>query len=367
MSTGRVVGIVGIVLVALIGAFTIAGVFLPNDYRVERTLAVQASPETVYEQIIDLENHEAWNPWRTRDPTMRWSFGDSRRGPGAVYTWTSENSGSGTYTITEAVPHERVASRIRFEGMGSSDGYFLLEPRDGGTQVTWGFSGTNPGILGAWFSLAMDPLVGADFEVGLLGLKEAAESAPSPLPPIRPGGVRGVLTLSPDGDTFQVCGEARPRPFRESMGDLLDGLRARAADGPLDAFAEIGATPYDGDGVHGTALHTLVVEGSMAGCDAPLPEGHIITGGEDPTWMARAGDGAMVLDTPPTGTLTLDATEDGAGWSATTPDGEAVRLVAREVTLCELPSRRMITTRDATLTVGERTYTGCTRVGMGGR
>jgi hypothetical protein len=45
--------------------------------------------------------------------------------------------------------------------------------------VTWGLSGTASGPLGGYFAKMMDGWVGADYEDGLVRLKQVAASVPA--------------------------------------------------------------------------------------------------------------------------------------------------------------------------------------------
>jgi len=173
VKLNRIVGISGIVVAVLIGLFLVVGAVLPKRYDVSRTRTIDAPPDAVWAHLVDLHAHEAWSPWKARDPSMVFTYGESAAGEGAVYTWTSDNSGAGTYTIVEAEAPRRMTTRIQFEGMGASDGYWRLEPAGEGTAVTWGFAGENGGIMGGYFTLMMDSAVGADFEDGLARLDAA--------------------------------------------------------------------------------------------------------------------------------------------------------------------------------------------------
>jgi len=177
MKLNRIVGIAGIVVAVIIGLFIVVGAVLPKSYDVARTRTIQAPPDQVWAHLVDLRKHQAWSPWSARDSTMVYTFGETAQGEGAVYTWNSQDSGSGTYTITKVEPTRRMETRIQFDGMGASDGYWVLEPQGDATQVTWGFAGQNPGIMGGYFTLVMDPMVGADFEDGLERLDKVVTAA----------------------------------------------------------------------------------------------------------------------------------------------------------------------------------------------
>ncbi len=70
-----------------------------------------------------------------------------------------------------AVQPERVEVALHFDKPFTSDNdlSFLLEPRGGGTHVTWRMTGQVEGVMMSLFTrvMSMDRLVGKDFERGL--------------------------------------------------------------------------------------------------------------------------------------------------------------------------------------------------------
>jgi hypothetical protein len=60
----------------------------------------------------------------------------------------------------------------------TNDTFFVLEPENGGTKVTWRMTGTNNFVAKAFgVVMNMDQMVGGDFEKGLSSLKALAEAA----------------------------------------------------------------------------------------------------------------------------------------------------------------------------------------------
>lgn len=163
----------GLALVAVGAAFLI-----PDEYRVERSIVVDAPAAVVFDHINDLRKNELWSPWKAGDPSLRMSFTPRAEGVGARYSWTSDNSGAGSLTITSSVPYERVETRLKFEGQGTAYGYFLLTPTDEGVEVTegfYGYAGMSP--VARYMNLMMDRFIGPSFEQGLGGLKAVSEAA----------------------------------------------------------------------------------------------------------------------------------------------------------------------------------------------
>jgi ribosome-associated toxin RatA of RatAB toxin-antitoxin module len=155
------------------------GSLLSNDFRVERSIQIDAAPEVVFDQVNSLEKWGAWSPWIARDPTIQNTYSGPDTGLGATVSWTSEKSGEGTQTITLSERPSRIETQLDFGQMGQPKADWSFEPSVAGTQVTWGLSGTAEGALGGYFAAMMDGMMGADYEDGLSRLKQVVESAPA--------------------------------------------------------------------------------------------------------------------------------------------------------------------------------------------
>ena len=171
-------------LVALIVLLALVGLLLPSAAHVERSVTVAAPPTAVYDIVNDLRRFNEWSPWFEKDPKARYSFSGPQSGVGSRLEWSSDDSsvGTGSQEIIESVPDQRVRTRLDFGSQGSGDSVLTLAPAGAGTKVTWGFDtafGNN--ILGRYFGLAMDSIVGSEYEHGLSKLKALAESTPVPV------------------------------------------------------------------------------------------------------------------------------------------------------------------------------------------
>jgi uncharacterized protein YndB with AHSA1/START domain len=169
----RVVG--GLVLVAVL--VVVAGFFVPSTYRVERSLVIAAPPERLYPLVAAPRRWPEWSMWNRRDPAMAMSFFGPESGAGAGWSWVSRTEGKGRMTFLTADPARGFTYELYFpDYQSTSTGDIRFERQGAGTRVTW----TNVGSVGAnplmhYMALAMDRMVGPDFEAGLANLKAIAE------------------------------------------------------------------------------------------------------------------------------------------------------------------------------------------------
>ncbi len=168
-----------LVLLALVALVVVVGMFLPKDFRVERSIEIDASPEVVFDEVSSLRKWDAWSPWKARDPSIQNEYSGPESGVGAKVQWTSEESGEGTQTITLSERPTRIETALDFGDMGQPNADWTFEPAGDGVRVTWGLSGTASGPLGGYFAKMMDGWVGADYADGLSRLKSMIESAPA--------------------------------------------------------------------------------------------------------------------------------------------------------------------------------------------
>jgi len=173
-----------VILAVLVGLIIVVGFLSPREQHVERSTSIKASPEVVFEQINDLRNWEKWSPWIKLDPTTELKYSEPSSGAGAYYTWSSNNDqvGKGKLAITAVEVNSIVRTKLDFEGMNPSTGYFKFEPGEGGTKLTWAFDadmGSNPfyRVMG----LMMDKMMEKPFNEGLAGIKEISERATEPM------------------------------------------------------------------------------------------------------------------------------------------------------------------------------------------
>jgi hypothetical protein len=163
-------------LALLVLALVLVAFAFPRQYRVERSLVINARPEAVLAQVADLRAWKNWGAWQERDPQMKLSYSEKTTGVGAWSAWESKSEGNGKMTITEVTP-TKVTYHLEFPDMGTqSTGSIELVPEGTGQKVVWldqGDLGMNP--LNRWFGLFLEKLIAPDFERGLTNIKKLVE------------------------------------------------------------------------------------------------------------------------------------------------------------------------------------------------
>lgn len=159
-----------ITLVILIGLLCLVSLFLPRTVVVERSLVMNTPGNVIFEEVNTLKNWEKWSPWMRLDPKVQLTYKGPQSGVGASYSWKSmvKNVGSGTVTVLNSVPGDSLTTSIEFEGMGKAMATYKFTKEGEGTKVRWSMvndMGMNP--MGKFFGLAMDKMIGPDFEKGL--------------------------------------------------------------------------------------------------------------------------------------------------------------------------------------------------------
>ncbi|CAL4865791.1 hypothetical protein MMA231_00027 [Asticcacaulis sp. MM231] len=174
-----------ILIVAALVTFLLVVVSKPNNFRMQRSLTINAPAEVIYAQINDFHKWQAWSPWEQLDPDLTRTYSGAPSGIGAVYDWTGNGkAGQGRMSIREATPGHRLLIHLDFikPFPATNSAEFLLQPASGSdgnsTVVTWAMFGPSPFMSKLMGSLMkMDDLIGKDFERGLANLKTLSEKA----------------------------------------------------------------------------------------------------------------------------------------------------------------------------------------------
>lgn len=166
-------------LAVLVIGFVIVVATRPADFRVERSLVMNAPPEAAFAQANDFHNWNAWSPWAKIDPNAKNAFEGPNSGVGAVFKWDgNKDVGSGSMKIEESRPNEFIKIRLEFlkpfAAVNATE--FTFVPQGNQTLVTWSMYGKN-GFIGKAIGLFMDceKMVGPMYEKGLASMKAIVE------------------------------------------------------------------------------------------------------------------------------------------------------------------------------------------------
>jgi len=169
-----------VALVGALGIFVIVAMMQPAEYRVVRTVTVQAPADVVFAQVNDLQRWQAWSPWAKLDPNAKTEFEGPAAGKGAVMRWDGNMEvGKGSMTIAESRPSEQIDFALKFDKPlpGESTASFSFKASGADTVVEWSMQGKN-NLIGKAMSLIFncEKMIGEQFDKGLLSLKTVAES-----------------------------------------------------------------------------------------------------------------------------------------------------------------------------------------------
>jgi uncharacterized protein YndB with AHSA1/START domain len=169
-----------LIAIAAIAAILIYAATRPDQFKVQRTVAIHAPAEKIFPLIEAFDAWPSWSPYEKRDPAMKRTRSGPASGPGAVYEWEGNNKvGKGRMEIVETRPPSHITIKLDFDRPfeAHNTAEFTLEPQPDATIVTWTMHGPSPymaKLMGLVFD--MDRMVGKDFEEGLANLKSLAEA-----------------------------------------------------------------------------------------------------------------------------------------------------------------------------------------------
>jgi ribosome-associated toxin RatA of RatAB toxin-antitoxin module len=173
--------IIGIVILVLVAIFFIVGLLLPSEVHVEREKMFAAQPQTVFNQVNTIQEWENWSAWHEMADDMEITYNGPAAGEGAGYSWTSETIGNGSQKIIESRPYEFIKTELDFQQQGTANGTWQFIPVGGdSTKVIWALDADmGSGIVDKWMGLAMDVMVGPNFEDGLNNIEEQIKNMPA--------------------------------------------------------------------------------------------------------------------------------------------------------------------------------------------
>lgn len=171
---------IGIGFAAVVVLFLGYVAMMPSDYLITRDITINAPAEKIFPHLNNQKLAEKWGPWLEVDPQAKMNYSGPDEGVGAKADWdTNGQLGTGSATIVESVPNERVAIDLAYTRPMTMSQYaeYLVKAEGDKSVVTWRVKGKNTfvgRIMCVFFD--MDKMVGGMFEKGLSNLKRIVES-----------------------------------------------------------------------------------------------------------------------------------------------------------------------------------------------
>ena len=167
-----------IVVAVVIAAFLLIAAMQPAEFRVARSATVAAPAPTVFNQINDFHNWEAWSPWAKLDPNAKNTYSCAASGVGALFAWAGNNKvGEGRMSIVESQPSNLIRIKLNFEKPFKAENLaeFTLESQGQQTQVTWAMTGKRNFLMKAMgLFMNCEKMIGPCFEKGLANLNQVS-------------------------------------------------------------------------------------------------------------------------------------------------------------------------------------------------
>ncbi len=189
-------------------------------FHIHKSIHIAVPIERVHAFVRDFRQWPTWSPWLISEPDCPVEFSAD----GKHYAWNGKITGSGEMAVTgEKAPHS-IDYQLTFLKPWKSvnTARFTFEEKDGGTEVTWAMVGALPFFM-FWAGTMIGAFIGADFERGLMLIKDFLETGavrsrldftgPQEFPGCRYIGVR---TYCPVADL--------PTNIRRDMQKLTDWL-----------------------------------------------------------------------------------------------------------------------------------------------
>jgi effector-binding domain-containing protein len=166
---------------AVVGLFVVVGFLLPRTAHVERAIVIDAPPATVFTVLNGFRQFNKWSPWAGIDPAATTTYEGPEFGVGAKMSWAGNAEvGTGGQEIVESSPYSQIKVRLSFGDFpGTFGATYGLSPEGPGTKVVWAFDADyGSSIMGRWFGLLSESMLGPDYVKGLERLKGLVEKMP---------------------------------------------------------------------------------------------------------------------------------------------------------------------------------------------
>lgn len=166
-------------LLIFVALMLIAAIFMPDSFKVERSIETPIKSQFLYEQVADFNNWDNWEPWAKMDEAANYT--NTGSGIGALREWEGEIIGKGSIEIIELDEPKKVGTTLTFYDPNPmpSYSYWLFEENGDMTKATMGIEGELEYPFGRIFGMFVDfdTQMGADFEKALDGLQVVAMEA----------------------------------------------------------------------------------------------------------------------------------------------------------------------------------------------
>lgn len=181
----KLVGRIALGLVALLAVALVVGALLPNRWRVEQSIVIDAPPARIHPFLDGLRRWPEWAVWnKEMAPKVVWTYEGPERGVGARWAWNGPVMGRGRMEIVRSDPAQGLEVDEAIESdQVNAHARFTYTVQGDATKVTWVDEGTLPPVIGGYLHGVLEDMLNENFSKGLTKLKAVVEAQPPPAPP----------------------------------------------------------------------------------------------------------------------------------------------------------------------------------------
>lgn len=169
--------ILGVIILLAVLYAVIAMLAFSKDYHFEQSVVINAPKEKVWQHVGSLKEYNVWDPFSKADKDIVITYSGAGDKVGDSYHWKGNDKvGEGEQSITEAVPNDKLVTKLHFIKPFESEAKasFVLSPEGTGTKVTWSIDYELTTIMKIMKPM-MDMNMKKIFDQGLGDLKKLSE------------------------------------------------------------------------------------------------------------------------------------------------------------------------------------------------
>ena len=163
------------ILLFLVIAILLAGLFLPRDMEIESSGKIKSSPGIIFDQVNTLKNWENWSPWIISDTTVHLAYNNIPAGKGAEFRWVDRQSNEGSLKILRCDSEKNIDMHVDFGKNGDANIFWKFTMEENSIKVSWTFKTNDMSYFERYFMVIYKMSIQNDLNKGLKNLKLVCE------------------------------------------------------------------------------------------------------------------------------------------------------------------------------------------------
>ena len=144
-----------LILIVIIGGAIYFGT-KDGTYDLSNSHEINAPISLVFNKVTNLKEWAEWGPWKEKDSSITFSYGEIAQGEGASYSWDGDTM-DGSLKTTSVSENKEVLQDLTIQtpaGDRFLKGYWKFEENEGVTNITWGMKGEHTLMDKVYYALS---------------------------------------------------------------------------------------------------------------------------------------------------------------------------------------------------------------------